>query len=490
MVQLALDRNGNIVPSDISVINADTGFLMKNIPSVPLANDMGMSRMINAFNKPIGNFSALAQRPNRFSSLGQQMNAQGLMPQQQRTMTPGFSSLGQQMNAQGLMGAANIQRTPSTTSKASSIGKGLLGFAQSPYGEGFATGLLKAGGYSPRPISFAEALGTAMEQGQKSRADAQKFAFEKEQFDFTKTQKNIENLLAEAQIGVELQKLLKPKLSDMALRLMNFGIDPNSPEGRQYLLDELNSNKMEINFKENDQEFQSSFFNKTLIPTTNKLSQASIDNNEIRNVYGQMKVLLDQGVETGVFDAFFLDFKRLLRDAGVLTKSEVDSVNLQEMFRKLSSFTVPRMRVQGSGATSDFEAKLFTDATATLGDDELTNKRIVASRLAYLNFEQAYADFYSDRAAQFDPKSDRKDFSNESIGNAFRDYLDSNNDILASIVGVDTNNLINSEDDFRQRINDGTLKSGDLVFSNIKGDDTYNTFVVLDDDDIANYREN
>ena len=489
MVQLAVDRTGNIVPSDISVTNAN-GLLMNNIPSVSFGTDaFAQNRMMNAFNKPIGNFSALAQKPNRFSSLGQQMNAQGLMPQQQRTMTPGFSSLGQQMNAQGLMGSV-MQKTPSTTNRASTIGKGLLDFAQSPYGEGFATGLLKAGGFSPRPISFAEALGTAMEQGQKSRADAQKFAFEKEQFDFTKTQANIENLLAEAKIGVDLQKLLKPKLSDMALRLMNFGIDPNSPEGRQYLLDELNSNKMEINFKENDQQFQSDFFNRTLIPTTNNLSQASIDNNEIRNVYGQMKVLLDQGVETGVFDAFFLDFKRLLRDAGVLTKNEVDSVNLQEMFRKLSSFTVPRMRVEGSGATSDFEASLYSDATATLGDDELTNKRIVASRLAYLNFEQAYANFYSDRAAQFDPKSDRKDFSNESIGNDFRDYLDSNNDILASIVGVDTNNLINNEDDFRQRINDGTLKSGDLVFSNIKGDDTYNTFVVLDDDDIANYMEN
>ena len=211
MAQFTIDNAGNIVPSNITVRNADTGLFENNIPTVSLATDMGMNRMINAFNKPTGNFSALAQRPNRFSSLGQQMNAQGLMPQQQRTMTPGFSSLGQQKNTQGLMGPANIQRTPSTTSKASSIGKGLLGFAQSPYGEGFATGLLKAGGFSPRPISFAEALGTAMEQGQKSRADAQKFAFEKEQFDFTKTQKNIENLLAEAQIGVELQKVLKIK---------------------------------------------------------------------------------------------------------------------------------------------------------------------------------------------------------------------------------------------------------------------------------------
>lgn len=490
MVQLALDRNGNLVPSDISVRNADTGFLMNNIPSVPLANDMGMSRMINAFNKPIGNFSALAQKPNRFSSLGQQMNAQGLMPQQQRTMTPGFSSLGQQMNAQGLMGAANIQRTPSTTSKASSIGKGLLGFAQSPYGEGFATGLLKAGGYSPRPISFAEALGTAMEQGQKSRADAQKFAFEKEQFDFTKTQKNIENLLAEAQIGVDLQKVLKPKLSNAALKLLDFGIDPNSEQGRAYLMAELESGKTTISLNDKtDAKFQEVFFTDTLIPTSNKLQEKVTENQELKGVYQQMRTLIESEVGTGVFDSAFLNVKRVLRDAGLLSDAQAEDVTAQELFEKLSNFTVPRMRVPGSGATSDFEANLFRTATATLGDDENTNRRIIASRLAALNLQQEYADFYSEFTSRFDADSNKADFSNRKIGDAFRMYLDQNPDVLGNLVGLDTNNIISNEDDLSAKIKNGTLNVGDMIFSNDADDNAYNTFTILNEEIINNYKE-
>jgi len=489
MVQFTLNNTGNLVPSDISVRNADTGLLMNNIPSVPLAQDQGMSRMMNAFNKPIGNFSALAKKPNRFSSLGQEINAKGLIPQQKRTMTPGFTSFGQLMNDQGLMGAANIQRTPSTTSKASSIGKGLLDFAQSPYGEGFATGLLKAGGFSPRPISFAEALGTAMEQGQKSRGDAQKFAFEKEQFDFTKTQATIENLLAEAKIGVDLQKVLKPQLSNAALKLLDFGINPNSEEGRAYLMAELESGKTTINL--NDKQnfaLNESFFNKTLMPKSNELQEKVTENQELKGVYQQMRTLLDSDVGTGVFDSAFLNIKRVLRDSGVLTDEQAESVTQQELFEKLSNFTVPRMRVPGSGATSDFEANLFRTATATLGDDESTNKRIVASRLAALNLQQEYADFYSEFTSRFETDSKKSDFSNRKIGDAFRMYLDENPDVLSNLVGLETNNIITGEDDLSGKIKNGTLNVGDMIFSNDPNDNSYNTFTILNEEIINNYR--
>ena len=492
MVQLAVDRTGNIVPSDISVRNANTGLLMNNIPSVPFGTDVfAQNRMMNAFNKPIGNFSALAQKPNRFSSLGQQMNAQGLMPQPNRPIPPsaGFTSLGQQMNAQGLMGSG-MQRTPSTTSRASTIGKGLLDFAQSPYGEGFATGLLKAGGFSPRPISFAEALGTAMEQGQKSRADAQKFAFEKEQFDFTKTQKNIENLLAEAQIGVDLQKVLKPKLSNAALKLLDFGIDPNSAEGRAYLMAELESGKTTINLNDKQNfKFNEGFYFNTLIPQSNKLQEKVTENQELKNVYQQMRTLIESEVGTGVFDSAFLGVKRLLRDAGLLSDKQAENVTQQELFEKLSNFTVPRMRVPGSGATSDFEANLFRTATATLGDDEDTNRRIIASRLAALNLQQEYADFYSEFTSRFEAESDKADFSQRKINDAFKMYLDQNLDVLGNLVGLDTNNIISNEDDLSAKIKNGTLNVGDMIFSNDADDNAYNTFTILNEEIINNYKE-
>ena len=382
------------------------------------------------------------------------------------------------------------QQRSSLSNKASTIGKGLLNFAQSPYGEGFATGLLKAGGFSPRPISFAEALGTAMEQGQKSRADAQKFEFEKEKFDFTKTQSNIENLLAEAKIGVDLQKVLKPKLSNAALKLLDFGIDPNSEQGRAYLMAELESGKTTINLNDKQNfKFNEGFYFNTLIPQSNKLQEKVTENQELKNVYQQMRTLIETEVGTGVFDQAFLGVKRFLRDAGVLTEKQADRVTEQELFEKLSNFTVPRMRVPGSGATSDFEANLFRTATATLGDDENTNRRIIASRLAALNLQQEYADFYSEFTSRFEAESDKADFSQRKINDAFKMYLDQNPDVLGNLIGLDTNNIISNEDDLSAKIKNGTLNVGDMIFSNDADDNAYNTFTILNEEIINNYRE-
>jgi hypothetical protein len=492
MVQLTVDAMGQIVPADI--IQRDlNNRLINAIPRVPgnITNaEVNKQRMINAFNKPTGNYSALTKTPNRFSSLGQMMNAQGVMPQAPRSMTPGFTSLGQMMNTQGLMPSGNTQTPNTFKTKASNLGSGLLDFAKSPYGQGFATGLLKAGGYSPRPVGFAEALGVAMEQGQKSRADAQKFEFEKEQFDFTKTQANIENLLAEAKISVDLQKVLKPQLSNAALKLRDFGIDPNSPEGRAYLMAELDSKKTTIDLNEkNDSIFNKEFFTKTLIPKSNELQQVVTDNQELKNVYQQMSLLLDSGVSTGVFDSAFLNIKRFLRDANVLTDQQAENVTTQELFEKLSNFTVPRMRVPGSGATSDFEANLFRTATLTLGDDESTNKRIVASRLAALNLQQEYADFYSEFTSRFVGDSDKADFSNKKIGDAFRQYLNEYPEVLSNLVGLETNNIISGEDDLSAKIKNGTLKIGDMIFTNDPNDNSYNTFTILNEKIIENYKD-
>jgi hypothetical protein len=119
------------------------------------------------------------------------------------------------------------QQRSSLSNKASTIGKGLLNFAQSPYGEGFATGLLKAGGFSPRPISFAEALGTAMEQGQKSRASAQSLEFEREKFNYEKEQDILNRALAYAQI----KDVNVPQLQQNIRAMLEAdGLKPGTPE--------------------------------------------------------------------------------------------------------------------------------------------------------------------------------------------------------------------------------------------------------------------
>ena len=68
-------------------------------------------------------------------------------------------------------------------------------------------------------------------------------------------------------------------------------------------------------------------------------------------------------------------------------------------------------------------------------------------------------------------------------------YLDQNPDVLANLVGLDTNNIISNEDDLSAKIKNGTLNVGDLIFSNVADDNAYNTFTILNEEIINNYKE-
>ena len=68
-------------------------------------------------------------------------------------------------------------------------------------------------------------------------------------------------------------------------------------------------------------------------------------------------------------------------------------------------------------------------------------------------------------------------------------YLDQNPDVLANLVGLDTNNIISNEDDLSAKIKNGTLNVGDMIFSNDADDNAYNTFTILNEEIINNYKE-
>ena len=53
-----------------------------------------------------------------------------------------------------------------------------------------------------------------------------------------------------------------------------------------------------------------------------------------------------------------------------------DDVPLLEQVNASMSYLIPRMRVPGSGATSDGEIRLFAAAVPSMGKDEMSNLRI------------------------------------------------------------------------------------------------------------------
>ncbi len=164
-------------------------------------NQNTKNRMSNAFNRSTGSLSAISSPVSGFSSLGQSMAASGLMPQKSKAQNVIDNTEENYLKASGLINNQGARiSAPGTAGKKVGLGQGLLNFAQSPFGTGFATGLLKASGYSPRPIGFAEALGMAMQGGQESQAAFDKAQLDREKFNYQKEQDILNRALAYAQI--------------------------------------------------------------------------------------------------------------------------------------------------------------------------------------------------------------------------------------------------------------------------------------------------
>lgn len=467
------------------MVNINDIFMKNNLlPRSTVQNP----NLINQQQQRTSPYSVLTTPKNRFSALPAKEGSYTLgQPMPQNTFATGMEQ-----------GAKNIYAKPAfkTAQKKpinvppNQLGQNLLNFALSGKGQAFAEGIGAKSGYSTMPISFGEVLASGMKSLNEYNAAESDRQIKIDELSFEKEQALIDNLFAQQGLDIEMQKLLKPKLSNFAQKLIDFGIDPNSPEGRGLLLQELQNGKIEINMNDKGNfQLKSDFYTKSLIPNSNQLIEDASKNNDIRNTYSNMLRLIEDGVDTGIYDSAFLGIKRFLRDTGVLSSDQAENVSQQELFEKLSSFTVPRMRVAGSGSTSDFEGKLYTTATATLGDDESTNQLILASRLAALNLQREYSDFYSQYSSQFEMDSDKGDFSNKTIGDSFREYLNEDLNILSNLVGVDVNNIINNQKDLQNKIQNGSLQVGDIVFSNDQDDGSYNSFIILNQKDIDNFME-
>jgi len=79
---------------------------------------------------------------------------------------------------------------------------------------------------------------------------------------------------------------------------------------------------------------------------------------------------------TGPSQEITLPLRRLYND---ITGQDQEKVSQQELFNAMANYSIPRMRPPGSGATSDFEANLFSQATIGLGNSKEGNELIAGT---------------------------------------------------------------------------------------------------------------
>jgi hypothetical protein len=316
-----------------------------------------------------------------------------------------------------------------------------------------AQGLLEASGYSKTPVSFGQAMALGMQRGNQAEATAAATQLAKDKFAYQKDRDIVQDVFTELGLDLEFKKLLQPNLSNFAKELRDVGIDPESPKGRKLLIDKITKaqTKIELSSGEIDKE--------KLKYSLRKLNEEQKIVNAGRELDGRLQImegqLQNQEFETGFFEGYKLPFAQAMNALGLLDDAEVDKIANLEFFQAASSYMIPRMRAIGSGATSDFEIKLYTKAAPNIKNTKEGNIFIVAGMRAINKF--------NDHKFK---EMEKWVFENDSI-KGFDDYYNKE-------FGGNIFKSASTDEEFNMMVADGKLKVGDL-FLNKKN----NKFVVI-----------
>ena len=188
----------------------------------------------------------------------------------------------------------------------------------------------------------------------------------------------------------------------------------------------------------------------------NNEQEQLVDDQNIMFRLDQMSELLDPAreLETGAVTAMLMPVRGILRDLNLMSAEDTRNFDDQQIFTAAANYIVPRMRVAGSGASSDFEQRLFASATAGLGNTPEANRVLVSGmRALYGNkrrIAQARAQFYRD---------------NNGNMTGFEKSLEENHVPLFRYVDSDKSrkNSVN-ETEFLDAINAGEVGFGDLYY--------------------------
>lgn len=101
-------------------------------------------------------------------------------------------------------------------------------------------------------------------------------------------------------------------------------------------------------------------------------------NLDLLNRLDVAKDLLAGGMETGPIQSILLPFRKIGADLNLISAEKQNDLSNQEVFNAISNYLIPRMRADGSGATSNLEGAAFAKATITIDKSPRSNAMILA----------------------------------------------------------------------------------------------------------------
>ena len=232
----------------------------------------------------------------------------------------------------------------------------------SPMGQAISQAALagaRASDYRDTPVSLGRVLaemGAGAVQGYTSAQD-----------------RNIKNILAQAQLA----KALRPETTTLMQNLAAAGIDPSSPEGQKIIRDNLTKPGTTI-MTGGEGEFIKEGVKAGFSALKDAQKEVQNDRALFPRVQQIIDVLSDPNADTGVVASVTMSFRKLGRDLGFLNEEQEQTLTNQEVLQSAISYMVPKMRVVGSGSSSDKDVELMQEAVPTMDKSPEAN-RIIAS---------------------------------------------------------------------------------------------------------------
>ena len=187
--------------------------------------------------------------------------------------------------------------------------------------------------------------------------------------------------------------------------------------------------------------------------------QLESDKQTLQRLKMSKQQLLD-GVKTGKVEQFLMPFREFAVSLGAADENTVNNLSQQELFQATTNYLVPRMRVEGSGSTSDMEIDLFRSAVPELGKSTAGNLVVAGGMQNLIEYNIKRQKLMDKYLKDNQNLLGFGDYADKELGPLYKSY--------------------SSDNEFDTQVKQGTLKEGDFVYDAINGQ-----FRVLTKEDVS-----